>query len=294
MIGSRPLITVGLPIYNAERTLVEAVASIVGQTFDDWELLLLNDGSTDSSLAIANSFSDRRIVVISDGENRGISARLNQAVSMAQGKYFCRMDADDIAFPNRLEKQFAFMEKNPQIDLVASAVVVFNSVGDLCGVVAPKSIHSDICKHPWRGFCFPHPAWMGKSVWFNMHPYSSGADGAEDQLLLYSTHRGGAFAGMPEVLLGYREDRRTFYKMFSRRRAFWRAFAGYALDNGRLADFILLSIAQPAKIVSDYLNIRLRVSGLRNRLGAVDSSTETEWRRLLSAISSEVDKRRNK
>ena len=101
VLHTRPLVTIGLSIHNAEATLVSAVNSIVAQTYREWELLLIDDGSRDASHTIAQNFRDERIVVVSDGKNKGHSARLNQAIQMARGKYFCRMDQDDIAFPTR-------------------------------------------------------------------------------------------------------------------------------------------------------------------------------------------------
>lgn len=273
----RPLITIGLSIYNGEATLDSAVKSIVAQTYPEWELLLIDDGSRDASYKIAQGFKDERIVVVSDGQNQGLAARLNQAVKMARGKYFCRMDQDDIAFPDRLKKQVQFLEEHLDIDLVASSIVVFRNDGSLSGVVQVQGGHEAICRHPWRGFYFPHPTWMGKTAWFLAHPYSSKADGAEDQLLLYEACRESRFAGMPEVLLGYREDRRSFKKMFSRRMVFWRAIAGSAIERGQWGDLLLLFATQPAKIVGDFLNITQGIASARNRLGAVSTLTNKAW-----------------
>ena len=274
---SRPLVTIGLSIYNAESTLASAVKSIVAQTYQEWELLLLEDGSRDASLNVARNFSDDRIMVVYDGQNRGLSARLNQAVKMARGKYFCRMDQDDIAFPHRLEKQVEVLEAHPDIDLVASSVVVFRNDGSLSGVVEIPETHQDLCRHPWGGFYMPHPTWMGKTGWFLTHPYSSEADGAEDQVLLYSTFRESRFSGIPEVLLGYRENERSFDKMLSRRLTFWRAIAGKAIERGQWVDVVLLCLIQPLKIAGDFLNAGIGVAGPRNSLLAVNSLTESAW-----------------
>jgi glycosyltransferase involved in cell wall biosynthesis len=274
---SHPLVTIGLSIYNAESTLVSAVQSIVAQTYQEWELLLIDDGSHDASYKIARDFKDKRIVAVSDGQNKGLSARLNQAVKMARGKYFCRMDQDDVAFPNRLEKQVEFLERHPDVDLVASSVVVFRSDGSLAGVVQIPENHQEICKHPWHGFYLPHPTWMGQIAWFLAHPYSSKADGAEDQFLLYGTYRKSHFSGIPEVLLGYRENRRSFKKMFSKRMIFWRAVAEHAIQHGQWGDLLLLCMTQPVKIAGDFFNTILGVARTRSRLGAVRPLTEAVW-----------------
>lgn len=283
----QPLITIALPIYNAEKTLACAVSSIISQSFEDWELLLLDDGSTDSSLALAQGFlNDPRILVISDKTNLGISARLNQALDMARGRYFCRMDADDISFPGRIEKQFLYLEQHPQIDLCASSVVVFKNDGSLSGVVTVAQHHSQISRRAWNGFHFPHPTWFGKTAWFRLWRYSISASGAEDQLLLYRSFRQSCFAGIPEVLLAYREDSRSLRKMFSRRLVFWRVIATSAAKGNHFVDYALLSVSQSIKIFSDFLNICFGVSFLRNKLVIVDTVTESIWQKLKKEIIS--------
>lgn len=290
---SQPLITIALPIYNAEKTLASAVASIIFQSFQDWELLLLDDGSTDGSLAIANGFlNDPRVLVISDKSNLGISARLNQALDMARGRYFCRMDADDVSFPDRIEKQFFYLEQHPKIDLCASAIVIFMNDGRLSGVVSVAQQHSQICRRPWNGFHFPHPTWFGKTSWFKLWRYSVLANGAEDQLLLYRSFRQSNFAGISDVLLAYREDRRSFKKMLGRRLVFLRAIASAAKEGNHFIDYVLLFTIQPMKIMADFLNLQLGIYFLRNKLVEVDSVTENTWLKLCKEmVLKKTDKR---
>ncbi|PSB51390.1 glycosyltransferase family 2 protein, partial [Chroococcidiopsis cubana CCALA 043] len=92
----KPLVSIGMPVFNCEQVLTSAVNSIVNQTYQNWELILIDDGSKDKTLEVANSFSDPRIKVISDGLNLKLPRRLNQAISLSKGKYFARMDGDDI------------------------------------------------------------------------------------------------------------------------------------------------------------------------------------------------------
>jgi glycosyltransferase involved in cell wall biosynthesis len=108
-------ISVILPVYNADAYLEAAVNSILAQTFRDFELLLIDDGSADNSAAILSSFNDKRIRILTNEKNEGLIFTLNRGIDAAEGKYIARMDADDISFPDRFEKQFAFMEKNPSI-----------------------------------------------------------------------------------------------------------------------------------------------------------------------------------
>lgn len=121
----RPLISVLLPVFNSEKYLGEAIKSILDQTFTDFELLVIDDGSTDSSVAIARSFPDKRIHVIANKKHQGLVPVLNQGLRVAKGKYLARMDSDDISLPCRLEKQFAFMEEHPEIGICGTWYRVF-------------------------------------------------------------------------------------------------------------------------------------------------------------------------
>ena len=110
-------VTIAMAVYNSARTLADAIESIRWQTLPDWKLLLVDDGSRDASLAIARSFADPRIEVIADGRNLGLATRLNQLVDRTTTPLFARMDADDIAWPRRLEAQLALLDAQPAVDL---------------------------------------------------------------------------------------------------------------------------------------------------------------------------------
>src|ERR1700761_7286076 len=100
-MSNKPQITVLMPAYNAGKYIAEAIASVLGQTFGDFELLIVNDGSTDDTLDIINSFDDKRIRVISQ-PNQGVAAALNTGLKHAKAEYIARFDADDICLPQRL------------------------------------------------------------------------------------------------------------------------------------------------------------------------------------------------
>lgn len=112
-----PRCTVLMPVYNGERYLAEAVQSILDQTFHDFRLLIIDDGSTDRSLELARSFTDARITLACNETNQGVAATLNRGLASIQTDYIARMDADDIALPDRLERQIAFMDGHPDIGL---------------------------------------------------------------------------------------------------------------------------------------------------------------------------------
>lgn len=110
-----PKITVIMPVYNAEEYLREAIDSILSQTFTDFEFLIFNDGSTDRSAEIIQSYQDPRINLYDSSFNSGHVAHLNQGINLAHGQYIARMDADDISHFKRFEKQVAFMDANPSV-----------------------------------------------------------------------------------------------------------------------------------------------------------------------------------
>lgn len=125
-MNTMPLISVVMPVYNAELYLDEAIQSITNQTYKKFEFIIINDGSTDKSLEIIKKYKDEysRIVLISR-ENKGLVFSLNEGISKAKGKYIARMDADDISLSTRLEEQVAFMEENQEIGVCGSWVEVF-------------------------------------------------------------------------------------------------------------------------------------------------------------------------
>ncbi len=115
-----------MPVYNAEKFLKEAIDSVLYQTFTDFEFIILNDGSVDSSLEIITSYTDSRIKLIHDGVNLGYCARLNEGLRAASGKYIARMDSDDISLPTRFAKQLNFLESNSNFGLCSTNAIVID------------------------------------------------------------------------------------------------------------------------------------------------------------------------
>ena len=134
-------ISVGIPVYNAEKFLEKTIRSVLNQSYKNFELIITDDGSSDKSVDIVKSFNDSRITLIADGENRGISYRLNQQIRLAKGKYFFRMDADDLMFPERIFTQVNFLEQNPEIDRYAIGFEVTN-VNDILDALGPQGKYS--------------------------------------------------------------------------------------------------------------------------------------------------------
>jgi len=114
---NNPKVTVLMPVYNSEKYLRESIESILNQTFTNFEFLIINDGSTDKSKEIINSYNDSRIRLINNKENIGITRSLNNGLSISKGEYIARMDADDISLPKRLKIQVKFMNRHPEIKI---------------------------------------------------------------------------------------------------------------------------------------------------------------------------------
>lgn len=122
-------VSVVMSVYNGARYLREAVDSILSQTFEDFEFIILNDGSTDGSAEIIRSYSDTRIRYVENSQNIGLTRSLNQGLSLARGEYIARMDADDISFPARLEAQVRFLDSQPEIGVLGTGFQLIDQVG---------------------------------------------------------------------------------------------------------------------------------------------------------------------
>src|SRR4051812_19112608 len=112
-INANPLVSVLMPVYNAEKHLQEAMESILNQSYTHFEFVIINDGSEDRSASIINSYQDKRIKLIVNQENKGLIYSLNYGISQCTGKYIVRMDADDISLKERIYEQVQFMESHP-------------------------------------------------------------------------------------------------------------------------------------------------------------------------------------
>lgn len=140
-----PLLSILLPAYNAERYLEPAIRSMLEQTFCDWEMICINDGSHDATGRMLDEFAagDARVRVIHQ-DNQGLIETLNRGISLAQAPLIARMDADDIAMPDRLEKQLAFLSQHPHHVVVGGAILKIDTDSDRLGVDRLPTDHSDI------------------------------------------------------------------------------------------------------------------------------------------------------
>ena len=166
-ILENPLISVVLPVYNGSKFLIEAINSILRQTFIDFEFIIINDGSTDDSLSIIRSFSDPRIIVI-DQPNKGLAPTLNIATAICRGEYIARMDSDDISLANRFETQLCFLRKNQNVSVLSGAFIYIDEKGKEIARSFPLTSIGVIKKYLLNNGCvICHPAVMMRKKDFN-------------------------------------------------------------------------------------------------------------------------------
>ena len=267
---------------DSAATVGAAVRSILMQTLRDWELIVVDDGSSDQSSAIVEGFHDERIRIIRESRSAGLATRLNQAVASSKGEFIARMDADDICFAERLSKQVARLREDPRLDLIGCGAVVFTSDGELIGEMPVVIDHRDIVARPFVGFPLPHPTWCGRASWFRSNPYDSELGYAEDQDLLLRSFRHSKLGSLDGVLLGYRQDRLALRKLIPGRTTFARS----AWRNGMAAGEVLPALAgianHAAKGMADVATLALGLNRQMQlkRLKPVSPAIEREWRQL--------------
>ena len=197
------LVTVGLPIRNCAPTVARAIASILCQSWQDFDLLVCDDGSTDGTREVVRSFRDRRITLVTNCEPAGLPARLNEIAGLARTPLLARMDGDDIMHPQRLESQIRYMTEQPTIDVVGTDAYVIDEADRVIGFRTCPQVSTD----PWtvaRRGTFIHPSILGRRDWFRANPYSTEYPFAEDHELWILTCRKSNFDILRERLLYYR------------------------------------------------------------------------------------------
>ncbi|MBQ6464056.1 MAG: glycosyltransferase family 2 protein [Pseudobutyrivibrio sp.] len=207
--NEEPLVSIIMGAFNAEKTISEAIDSIIDQTYDNWELIVCDDCSCDSTYSILEKYAahDKRIVVLQNPENKRLAYTLNECLKVAKGKYIARMDADDISLPERLEKQVSFMEAHEEYDCVGTNRIIFDKNGE-------HSIRYSK-EYPSKRILlldtpFAHPTiMMKKSVYDALNGYTVSKETmrAED-LDLWFRFFGAGYNGynIQESLYLYRED----------------------------------------------------------------------------------------
>ncbi|MCW3073838.1 MAG: glycosyl transferase family 2 [Flaviaesturariibacter sp.] len=202
-----PIVSVLLPVFNGARYLRQSIDSILVQTFPDFELLILNDGSTDNSEEIILSYNDPRIIYTKNETNSGLIFTLNKGIDLARGKYIARIDSDDICLPHRFEKQVGFLQDS-HAAVVATTVQMIDENGH--GMAPWSDDRNYISAESIRGFlpknnCIAHPSIMADASVLKEYKYADNQKEAEDyDLWLRLSADGKIISKIDEPLLQYR------------------------------------------------------------------------------------------
>lgn len=243
-----PLVSIGLPFYNNENTIEDAVKSVLAQTYENWELIIVNDGGTDNSYAkLKNLYNHPKITWINDGTNKGLIARLNQISNIAKGEYLARMDADDMIDPQRIEKQMNYLLQHPDVDLVDTATWST----DLDGVPNGKRGFGDIATDPkdiLRHAMLLHASVVGKTKWFRENPYDKDFVRAEDYELWCRTYKKSKFGRIKEPLYIVREGKVNLKAYKKSMETLKKVFNKYGKD-----------VFTPAELKKELFKINLKV-----------------------------------
>lgn len=202
---NQPLISIIMPVFNGAKFLESAIDSILNQTYTNFEFIIVNDKSTDSSLKIIKSYSDKRIKVLQNKVNSGVAFSLNKALKIAKGKYIARMDADDISHPTRIEKQVNFLDKNSNIIAVGCQVKIIGDNNRITGTrrypLDPKTCHDYLMlTSPIQ-----HPTLMARAEIYKKIGYTSEYKTAEDWDLYFKFLNYGQLSNINQYLYSYRQ-----------------------------------------------------------------------------------------
>lgn len=201
-MNHRPKLTVILPTYNCELYIETAVESILNQTFIDFELLIIDDASTDGTVPFLKSLNDNRIQLIEKPFNTGYTESLNQGLKLARGEYIARMDGDDISMPERFAKQIAYLETHPETILCATA---YKFIGREPFFGFPEN-HEAIKVSLLKGNCICHPSVMMRKSMLDAYDiyYDQAKEPAEDYDMWIRLLYIGKLHILPEILIEYR------------------------------------------------------------------------------------------
>jgi len=191
-----------MSVYNGEKYLNEAIDSILRQTFENFEFIIINDGSTDKSIELIKSYSDNRICLI-DQQNTGLAIALNRATNVSKGKYIARMDADDISLPNRLELQFSFLEAHGECVAVGGNAIIIDEGGAYIYPSAQKCEWEEIRKQLPSTPFFHSSTMFRKSSFDEVKGYPE-IYRIEDAVFFNKLSQIGELRNLPNILIKYR------------------------------------------------------------------------------------------
>tara|TARA_B110000008_G_C16744789_1_gene474136 strand:+ start:19 stop:771 length:753 start_codon:yes stop_codon:yes gene_type:complete len=210
-----PKISVVMSAFNEENNIKNAILSIQNQTFKDWELIIVNDGSSDKTLDIIIKFSklDNRIIVINNYENIGLAKSLNKAIYESNGQYIARMDADDFSLPKRLSIQLDFMEKNQDISVLGTGAIYIEIDGKKISDVTFPENHNDIVKSLLKSSPLLHPSVLIRRTFLDMlGGYDESYYRGQDYDLWLRGKRFGKYHNLQQPLIKYTDKEKFSFQ----------------------------------------------------------------------------------
>lgn len=212
--NKQPLVTILMPIYNVgkqEDFLAEAINSILAQTHSNWELICIDDKSSDNTATLLQAFmaKDKRIKYTLNQQAKGIAGALNTGIGLAQGEYIARMDSDDISHPERLAKQVSYLASNPNRIAVGCELNVINAEGQLIGLKKYSDDAKFLRREIFRYLPMPHPAMLVRASILKQCRYPTGYPTSEDVDLFFQLLQLGELGNVQEPLYSYRISNRS-------------------------------------------------------------------------------------
>ncbi len=296
-----PLVTVLMSVFNDSAYLAEAVASILNQTFTDFDFLIIDDGSTDGSSRFLNGLQDPRVRVIRHELNQGLTRSLKHGVELATGRYLARLDADDLTFADRLERQVAFLERNPDVVLLGGGCALIDEAGRVLSVLRQPGSDLEI---RWTGLLtnpFVHSTVMVRRQVLQEHGlnYDESFQTTQDYDLWSRLLRHGRGANLDSPLIWYRlragvtskrREQQLAYAVSIAHRTIGEELPGFALERKQV-EALFRTIFQVEALdraaLSDWAS---RIGLYRRVLTAFGEKhgDERDWPRVRRNFASEV------
>jgi glycosyltransferase involved in cell wall biosynthesis len=273
-----------MSVYNDRRYLAESVGSILRQTLDDFEFLIVDDGSSDGSSEVLGAIADPRVRVLPNKRNLGLTRSLNVGLDRARGRFIARMDADDIAEPTRLEWQVSKLEREPDLGLLGTGRVLINDAGETINVARPVTGREPVLWKMLLGNAFAHPTVMLNRDLLKRHQlrYDEQFETAQDYDLWVRVLQRASGDNLPEPLLKYR-----FRDGVSRTRK-----TDQLVNHDRIALRAIQAIVPGFQLsLSDVTQLRGRFGGFSVRELGMEI-TDEPWATVYASLRAAFDRRR--
>ena len=253
-VTTTPKISIVMAAYNEELTISKAIDSICAQTFNDWELIIIDDGSTDSTADVVRRYIDKdsRIRFVRNKTNMKLPTSLNKGIRLAKADLIARADADDINLPERLAKQFAFMQAHPEVDVLGTGAYLLDATGKRINAVLLQQTHENFEKLPLIKTHFFHPSVMIRRRFFEVAGYynTSFLRAEDKELWLRGLNLGCRYANLEEPLIEYstNEYSRKWRSIMSRTLSLLHIVRIYRVKRGYTQVFLLFAYSAAIKM----------------------------------------------